>query len=143
MSGTAHPADFREFEYRERSWSTKGPGCLTRIWTPFFYYDFNDRVGPNVRIYLDGSSTPVIDESLIQLVRGDGTFAAPLAIKTARAGNSYVPIPFARSCKVTTTRKSFYNIINYRIYPQGTPVETFTRDGYYTAKRNTPRPVRS
>jgi hypothetical protein len=72
---------------------------------------------------------------LIQLVRGDGTFAAPLAIKTARAGNSYVPIPFARSCKVTTTRKSFYNIINYRIYPQGTPVETFTRDGYYTAKR--------
>ena len=21
----------------------EGPGCLTRMWTPFFYYDFNDR----------------------------------------------------------------------------------------------------
>lgn len=113
----------------------QGPGCLTRIWTPFFYYDFQDRVGPNVRIYLDGSPTPVIDESLIRLVRGDGTFPAPLAIKTARAGDSYVPIQFARSCKVTMTKKSFYNIINYRAYPPGTPVETFTREAYRTAKR--------
>ena len=21
-----------------------GPGCITRLWAPFFYYDFNDRV---------------------------------------------------------------------------------------------------
>ncbi|MBL9135047.1 MAG: DUF2961 domain-containing protein [Verrucomicrobiales bacterium] len=113
----------------------QGPGCLTRIWTPFFYYDLQDRVGPNVRIYLDDSSTPVIDESLIQLVRGDGIFPAPLAVKTARAGDCYVPIPFARSCKVTLTKKSFYNIINYRAYPPGTPVETFTREAYHAAKR--------
>ena len=44
-----------------------GPGCITKIWTPFFYYDFNNRVGPNVRIYLDGSTTPTYDESLIKL----------------------------------------------------------------------------
>lgn len=113
----------------------RGPGCLTRIWTPFFYYDFNDRVGPNVRIYLDDSPTPVIDESLIRLVRGDGAFASPLATKTARAGDSYVPIPFARSCKVTLTKKAFYNIINYRAYPEGTPVETFTREGYRLARQ--------
>ena len=42
-----------------------GPGALTRLWTPFFYYDFGERVGPNVRIYLDGASEPVIDEPLI------------------------------------------------------------------------------
>lgn len=112
-----------------------GPGAITKIWTPFFYYDFNDRVGPNVRIYLDGSTTPVIDESLIKLVRGEGTLAAPIATKTARAGDSYVPIPFAKSCKVTMTKKSFYNIINYRAYPGGTEVETFTKDVLATARK--------
>jgi hypothetical protein len=112
-----------------------GPGCITKIWTPFFYYDFNNRVGPNVRIYLDGSATPVIDESLIRLVRADGTFAVPLATKTARAGDSYVPIPFGASCKVTLTEKAFYNIINYRAYPAGTKVETFSREGFVAAAR--------
>ena len=110
-----------------------GPGCITKMWTPFFYYDFNNHVGPNVRIYVDGSETPVIDESLIKLVRGDGTFASPLATKTARAGDSYVPIPFAKSCKVTMTDKSFYFSINYRAYPPGTKVETFTREGHAAA----------
>jgi hypothetical protein len=112
-----------------------GPGAITKMWTPFFYYDFNDHVGPNIRIYLDGSPTPVIDESLIRLIRGDGLFAPPTATKTARAGDSYVPIPFAKSCKVTMTKKSFYNIINYRAYPPGTPVETFTREGLAAAAK--------
>lgn len=103
-----------------------GPGCLTKFWTPFFYYDFNDRVGPNLRVYLDGSTAPVLDEPLIRLVRGEGTFPPPLAAPTARAGNSYVPIPFARSCKVTLTAKPFYHLIQYRAYPPGTPVETFS-----------------
>lgn len=110
-----------------------GPGCLTKFWTPFFYHAFGERVGANVRIYLDGAETPVIDESLIRLVRGEGTFRPPLATPTARAGDSYAPIPFAKSCKVTMTDKPFYNIINYRAYPAGTPVETFTRAGYDAA----------
>ena len=111
----------------------QGPGCITKMWTPFFYYDFNDRVGANVRIYLDGSDTPVIDESLITLVLGKGTFAPPFAMPTARAGDSYAPIPFGRGCKVTMVRRPFYFIINYRAYPEGTQVETFTRAGHATA----------
>lgn len=110
-----------------------GPGCITKMWTPFFYYDFNNRVGPNVRIYLDGAEAPALDESLIKLVRGEGTFRTPLATPTARAGDSYVPIPFAKSCKITTVQRSFYNIINYRAYPAQTRVETFTRAGYEAA----------
>ena len=111
----------------------QGPGCITAMWTPFFYYDFNERTGPNLRIYLDGAEAPVIDESFIKLVRGEGTFGAPLATKTARAGDSYVPIPFAKSCKVTLAKKSFYYRINYRSYPEGTKVETFTVEGYRAA----------
>jgi glycerophosphoryl diester phosphodiesterase len=111
----------------------EGPGCITRIWTPFFYYDFNERVGPNVRIYLDGSETPVIDESLIKLVTGQAFVKPPFAAFTARAGDLYLPIPFAESCKITMMNKPFYHIINYRAYPAGTVVETFTRAAYEAA----------
>ena len=113
--------DTREYVMMEHN----GPGCITKMWTPFFYYDFNERVGPNVRIYLDGSKTPVIDESLIKLVIGKGSIGAPWAAYSARAGNLYLPIPFAKSAKVTMRRKPFYFSVNYRTYSKGTAVETF------------------
>lgn len=103
----------------------EGPGCLTKFWTPFFYYDFNNRVGPNIRVYLDGAKTPVIDESYIKLVTGQGSIGKPWAAYSARAGNLYLPIPFSRSAKVTMSEKPFYFIINYRGYPKGTTVETW------------------
>lgn len=112
----------------------EGPGCLTKLWTPFFYYDFNNRTGPNVRIYLDGSDQAVLDESLIRLVRGEGSLKPPLAHPTARAGDCYVPMPFARRCLITTTEKPFYYLINYRTYPPGTSVETFTLAAYRAAR---------
>lgn len=111
----------------------QGPGCLTKFWTPFFYYGFEDRKGPNVRIYLDGSTTPVLDESLIELVTGKGSFKPPFSALTARAGNCYLPIPFGKSCKVTMLAKPFYYLINYRAYPEGTRIESFTRAGYDAA----------
>ena len=107
----------------------QGPGCITKMWTPFFYYGFDDRKGPNIRVYLDGATAPVLDESLIELVTGKGSFKPPFGVPTARAGNTYLPIPFARSCKVTMAAKPFYYIINYRAYPEGTQVESFTRLG--------------
>ena len=128
---TERVGDREEFVLMEHD----GPGCITRLWTPFFYDDFGERVGPNVRVYLDGASEPVIDEPLIALVRGKGTFRRPLATKTARAGDSYVPIPFARACKVTLSAKPFYYAIAYRAYEPGTVVETFTRARYAAAER--------
>ncbi len=110
-----------------------GPGCLTKFWTPSFYFGFQDRTGPHVRVYLDGEAVPVLDESLIELVTGRGSFRPPFAAPTARAGNCYLPIPFARSCKVTMAARPFYHIISYRAYPPGTQVETFTRTGYEAA----------
>lgn len=109
-----------------------GPGAITKMWTPFFYYDFNNRVGPNVRIYLDGSTKPVLDESLIKLVRGEGSIPNPFAQTTARAGDSYLPIPFAKSVKVTMTDRPFYNIVSYRAYPSGTRVKSFSPPPDYT-----------
>ncbi|MBK7405525.1 MAG: DUF2961 domain-containing protein [Phycisphaerales bacterium] len=106
-----------------------GPGCLTRLWTPYFYYDLNEHIGPSVRVYLDGSATPVIDESLIKLVRGEGSVGAPFAVATARAGDLYLPIPFEKGCRVTMTGRPFYYAINSRAYEAGTRVESFSRAG--------------
>ncbi len=110
-----------------------GPGCITRIWTPFFYYDFQERVGPHVRIYLDGADEPVIDCPLIELVRAQQFVGEPFSARTARAGDLYLPIPFASGCKVTMLRKPFYNIINYRVYPEATRVETFAMESFEAA----------
>ena len=105
-----------------------GPGCITKMWTPFFYFNFQERGGPNIRVYLDGATAPVLDEPFIALTRGEGSFKPPFGAATARAGNTYLPIAFARGAKVTLTAKPFCNIINYRAYPEGTPVRTFRRE---------------
>lgn len=128
-----------------------GPGAITKLWTPFFYYDYNNRRGPQIRIYLDGSPEPALAENLIEWVTrlewqekaygskpsSQNHMAVPGALAgfTARAGNSYLPIPFARSCKVTLDDRPFYDIISYRSYPEGTAVETFSPAAYVSAAR--------
>lgn len=102
-----------------------GPGCLTKFWTPFFYYDFGNRVGPNIRIRIDGRADPVIDEPFIAWVTGKGSLGAPFAAYSARAGNNYLPIPYSKSVKVTTTERPFYYLINFRSYSKETKVESF------------------
>ena len=111
-----------------------GPGCLTRLWTPFFYYDFNNRIGPKVRIYLDGNKEPVTEENFIALLTGKGSVTPPFASLTARAGVSFLPVPFSKSCKITLDDKPFYNIINYRAYEKGTNVKTFSFSQYEKAQ---------
>ena len=111
----------------------EGPGCITRIWTPFFYYGFNNRTGPVVRIYLDGNKKPVIEENLIALLTGNSFLRPPFANFTARAGVCFLPVPFAKSCKITLDDKAFYNIINYRAYTKGQDIRTFTMEQYHKA----------
>jgi hypothetical protein len=109
----------------------EGPGCITRMWTPFFYYGFDNRTGPVVRIYLDGQKKPVIEENFIALLTGKSFLGPPFANFTARAGVCFLPIPFAKSCKITMDDKAFYNIINYRAYPKGQHTRTFTMEQYH------------
>ena len=122
-----------------------GPGCLTRFWTPYFYYSLDNHRGPNIRIYLDGVQEPVLCENFIELLTGgdyagaparenDLSVPRPFARHTARAGDLYLPIPFAKGCKVTLDKKPFYNVVNYRAYPSGTPVDTFSRQALDAAQ---------
>jgi hypothetical protein len=105
-----------------------GPGVLTRIWTPFFQDSFDNRKGTDIRIYIDGETEPRFQGNMIELLTGNGPVKPPFAQPTARAGCLYLPIPFAKSIKVTREDSSFYYIINYRAYQPGTAVESFHPD---------------
>lgn len=107
-----------------------GPGAITKMWAVCFYYGLGDTTGANLKIYLDGEEEPTIFCNFFELVQGKNFVKPPLAAETRRAGNCYLPIPYAKSCKVTMDKKVFYNIINYRSYPKGTRVKTFSMDEY-------------
>jgi hypothetical protein len=49
----------------------------------------------------------------------------PIAGEYSKDWNLYLPIPYAKHCKVTSDMGNFYYHVNYRTYPQGTAVETF------------------
>ena len=115
-----------------------------------------------VRVYLDNSPTPVIAENMRYLLGGGveteqerhfpeqrvpstppdeahflggfGTLKPPLAGVQSLGCTMYLPIPYAKHCKVTYDRpgRCFYRI-NYRAYAPGTPVETFTLAGLKAA----------
>ncbi len=102
-----------------------GPGVITRIWIPAFYKKLNNRIGEDIMFYLDGDTIPTIKANFIELVTGKGQIKEPFAQYTCRAGDLYLPVSFAKSCKITMAESSFYYIINYRAYEEGTKVETF------------------
>ncbi|OQB83074.1 MAG: hypothetical protein BWX88_03580 [Planctomycetes bacterium ADurb.Bin126] len=102
-----------------------GPGVITRVWTPYFYRSMGNRKGTNVRVYIDGEAEPRLTANLIELVTGKGAVKPPFAQYTVRAGDLYLPIPFAKSCRITQEEGAFYYIINYRAYADGTRVESF------------------
>jgi hypothetical protein len=100
----------------------KGPGAITRWWITSRHY-----VG-TFRVYVDGASEPVIEAKMDDLIGGKALVGAPLSEEAARGRNLYLPIPYAKSCKVTFAGKDKpYYQINYRTYASGAKVESFTK----------------
>ena len=106
-----------------------GPGAITRFWK-----GGND---PNaiLSIYLDGSSTPAIQENAQAFLGGSSWMSAPMAATTGKGLNLAAPIPFANGCKVTLSNcdlvndPEFFNI-EYRKYSPQTTVQSFTKADY-------------
>lgn len=108
-----------------------GPGAIVRWWITGFKFN------GTIRVYLDGSSEPVLVGKADELIGGDLFLGPPLNAERSRGRNLYLPIPYAKRCKITYDGPSpretkdfsdnlYYNI-NYREYPEGTTVKTFTR----------------
>src|SRR5579862_77553 len=105
-----------------------GPGMVTHIWVTVAQNEFAWPRLLRFRVYYDGYKTPSVDAPLgdffavghgaerdvnSMLVR-DSTFG--------RARNSYWPMPFQKSCRITITNEGtrfvpfFYYHVDYRSY---------------------------
>jgi hypothetical protein len=116
-----------------------GPGCLVRFWLTT---DRNKRGA--LRIYLDGAAEPALVFPAYDLLSGDLKIGPPLVQPhpgyrpDGNGGNTlYLPIPYARHCKVTWeegAQSSRYYQINYRTYAPGTAVQSFTKAALEAAR---------
>lgn len=98
----------------------EGPGAIVRFWSA------NPGDAGVVRIYLDNRKDPIVEMPLTDLLGGAAMpFVAPISGERSRGWNSYLPIPYAKHCKVTTSKRDFYYQINYRTYSKGAKVQTY------------------
>ncbi len=102
----------------------QGPGAIVRIWSA------NPMLGGTLRVYLDGSDEPVIEENFEKLTNGSGPVASPLSAQRSRGHNLYLPIPYAKRCLVTLDGdpgNRVYYIINYREFAEGAQIQSFAK----------------
>lgn len=123
-----------------------GPGVVVRIWATWHGPGGKDFSNGILRFYLDGSDTPAIEGPITEILDGGGLVTGPLAQGVSpetpygqRGHNLYLPIPYAKHCKITYSTdvlvdrgaykgEALYYQINYRTYPEGTPVRSFSMD---------------
>lgn len=99
----------------------EGPGAIVRIWSA------NPDKGGIIRVYLDSAAEPAVEMPLQAMLGGGAKpFVKPIAGEWARGWTSWLPIPYAKHCKVTISVNDIYHHINYRTYAPGTTVRTFS-----------------
>lgn len=99
----------------------KGPGAIVRIWSA------NAGNVDRLRIYLDDRPQPVIDLPFLRLFDGSTPpFLPPLSCPSSGGFISYLPMPYAKSCRVTVENpRGLYYHITYISFPPTTRVRTF------------------
>ncbi len=96
-----------------------GPGAVVRIWSA------NPK--GTLRIYLDGEETPALEAPMADLLGGKFPgLPDPISGVRSAGWNLYFPIPYRKHCKITSDENGFYYHVNYRTWPEGTAVETFS-----------------
>lgn len=111
-----------------------GPGTIVRFWLTTF------RRNGNLRIYLDNGKKPALTIPAYDLMKsglkaGPALLAPHSSYEPKEKGGStlYLPIPYARHCKITwedkdTDNQPRYYQINYRTYARNCKVKTFTKE---------------
>lgn len=97
------------------------PGAVVRIWSA--------NPAGTLRVYIDGESKPAIEAKMEDLLSGKVPgIPDPISGLYSKGYNLYLPMPYAKSCKITTDAKGFYYTVDYRTYPDNTPVTSFKAD---------------
>jgi len=96
-----------------------GPGCIVRIWSA--------NPQGKIRFYLDGAAKPTYEFVFADLFHDKVPPFRPTVCGMDGAGaNVYLPIPYAKSCKVTADKAhNQYYHIGYKTFPKDTRVPTF------------------
>ncbi|MET0300511.1 MAG: glycoside hydrolase family 172 protein [Flavitalea sp.] len=112
-----------------------GPGAIVRFW-------LTTTIKPGkIRFYLDNSTTPAIETSGYDLMRG-GLNLGPALLnphssyeENGKGGNTmYFPIAYQKHCKITlelpdsnAIKAAHYYQINYRTYLKTSKIQTFKK----------------
>lgn len=97
-----------------------GPGVINRIHTPTPTED-------TIEFYFDGESSPTIRMPFSGLFTGNVfPFLNPVCDHEVGGYYCYLPMPYQKSCKVLYTGKMLFWQLQYRTYPEGTRIKTFS-----------------
>lgn len=110
----------------------QGAGTLVRTWMPFRNIG-KPTTDIQIRIYVDGATEPTLEGNMLGLFNGDDYFPFPFAHKSLASAVNFFPIPYQTGLKITTTDFPFFYVLNYREYPEGTLVKSFTVADYKAA----------
>lgn len=101
----------------------QGPGCIYRIWSA------NPGLG-RIRFYFDGEAEPRVDiPHWEEMYQGKyEPFVPPISQNFLGGWCSYVPIPFAKSCKIVAEGPVRFYQITWQKFPADRQVKTFSRD---------------
>jgi len=99
-----------------------GPGCIVRIWSA------NPK--GTLKIYLDRAETPQLQADFQALIAGRiDPIRPPFVGMHARGANLYLPIPYREHARVIVQNPGrMYYHVNYRTYPPGTQVPTWSME---------------
>jgi hypothetical protein len=100
----------------------RGPGCVYRFWSA--------NPAGHLRIFFDDDTTPRVDCQMESLFQGKvAPFEAPLVGQASGGSYSFFPMPFQKRCRIEVTDPGvMYYHVEYQVYPDGTPIRTFTNE---------------
>lgn len=96
-----------------------GPGAVVRLWS----------ANPNgqLKVYIDDAALPVLDMPFAKLFDGSlPAFAPPLTQASSGGFYSYLPLPYAKHCRITVDDPhGLYYQVNFLTFAPATPVRSF------------------
>jgi hypothetical protein len=114
----------------------KGPGVISHIWITIASDEQYHLKKLVLRMYWDDESEPSVETPIGDFFGlGNGEYfmyqSLPLAVGSAKALNSFFPMPFNKSARITVTNQgvqkvqSFYYNVDVRIYDRPLAPDTF------------------
>ena len=113
-----------------------GPGVISHIWVTIASPENFHLKRLVLRMYWDGEAEPSVETPIGDFFGlGNGDYflyqSLPLAVGSTKALNSFFPMPFGRSARITVTNEgqrkvdAFYYNIDVRVYSQPLSPDTF------------------